>query len=139
MPIRWARLLQICQGTQKAGRQSAFLTDVYTTRILMGRADALQRSREIYFSNLAITSESFTSSALAMRTQVRMVGVLVWLSTKLIAGRESPVSSANEACDSPRSLRSRVSSSTIDSTSASEGSSLIEIDNQRLANAIIGN
>ena len=78
-------------------------------------------------SNLSMISARRTSSALAIFKQVAIVGVRLWLSIKLIAGRVRPVFSARASWDRPSDFRTRASSSTIFKTNCSETSSLIRI------------
>jgi hypothetical protein len=119
-------LIIMAEGTQKTPRQRAFLTSTLYTPLLMNGADTLQIFRNIYFSNLLSTSPSRTPRALAILAQVKMVGIRLWLSIKLIAGRLTPTFSAKVSCDRPCSLRRRANSFTTFSINSSEALSLIE-------------
>ncbi len=120
------RMQLICRGTQDKAPQGAFFTAILYTPVLMTATDALQIFRNIYFSNLSKMSLRRTPSALAILAQVRIVGMRLWLSIKLIAGRLTPTFSAKASCESPCSLRRRANSLTTFSISNSEGLSLIK-------------
>lgn len=113
------------QGTQEQASDKAFLTSLSPIPSLMTGADALQISRNYYFSNLLRISPNLTPRALAILAQVKMVGMRLWLSMKLIAGRLTPTFSASVSCDKPCSLRIRANSLTTFSISASDALSLM--------------
>lgn len=113
------------RGTQEQSADNAFLTSLSPIPLLMTGADALQISRNYYFSNLLRISPNLTPRALAILAQVKMVGMRLWLSMKLIAGRLTPTFSARVSCDKPCSLRIRANSLTTFSISDSDDLSLM--------------
>lgn len=114
-----------CRGTRDKAPKGAFLTSPSYPRLVMTAADALQISRNSYFSNLSSRSPRRTPRALAILAQVRMVGTRWWLSMKLIAGRLMPTFSAKASWDRPCSFRSRANSLTSFSINNSADLSLI--------------
>lgn len=113
------------QGTQEKAPKGAFLTAHPYTVLLRNYADAVQICRNAYFSNLSRISLRRTPSALAILVQVKIVGIRLWLSMKLIAGRVTPTFSARASCERPCALRNRASSLTTFSISNSDALSLI--------------
>ena len=91
---------------------------------------------ELYYNSDDIRkmiSDNLTPRALAILAQVKMVGMRLWFSMKLIAGRLNPVISANLSCEIPCSLRNRMNSFAIFSTSISNDLSLITDNHHGLA------
>lgn len=78
-------------------------------------------------------------SAFAKRRQLKIVGIRLWLSIKLIAARLMPVLSASFSWDIPCSFRRRVNSSTIFSTKCSSSLSLIKREFDKVIYGLICN
>lgn len=121
-------------GTRSEAPRGVFLTPIEYIRIQMNRAHSVQNHRDFYFSNLLTTSASRTPSALASLAHVKIVGIRLWFSIKLMAGRDKPVLSATVSCESFCSLRNLVNSLTTFSINSSEVLSLMESHDRRLAN-----
>ena len=124
---------QNCSGDPRHGTRHGIFDMQPPIHPVWNRADALQISWKFYSSNLAITSDKLTPKALAILAQVKIVGTRLWFSIKLIAGRLNPVISANLSCEMPCSLRNRMNSSAIFSTSISNDLSLITDNSHGLA------
>lgn len=123
------------RGTRNEAPKGAFLTAAHPIRLVGTAAHTLQIFSKDYFSNLSMMSARRAPSALAILAQVKIVGMRLWLSIKLIAGRLNPVFSASFSWERPCSLRKRASSLTTFSTSNSEDLSRMRImipDLQRL-------
>ena len=116
----------LIRDPRKPQKEVIFDKPYLYTRRYLNISDGLRICQGNYFSNLLRTSPSRTPRALAILAQVNIVGVRLWLSMKLMAGRLTPTFFAKASWDKPCSLRSLASSLTTFSTSDSATLSLIE-------------
>ena len=106
----------------------------------MNCADGVRIFQRGYFSILLRISPSLTSRARAILRQVKMLGIRLWLSMKLIAGRVTPASSANFSWERPFSFRKVSNSPASFLTVSSDKRSLIIRDHcEPLFNVIRNN